>query len=462
MTAGDYAVMRNASNTDSVPNAGSDLLLLWDTSVATSGSGITYSAGTFTLGETGHFLVLCSDQCGTTNTTNNERFNWKTTFTLAGTELDEGFSTGYIRKNSGSQEHVTFSAAVISVSTTTGTGDELQVRSERIDNSTTGTCDRVADRSGITILKLDDTWDYGRYEGSAVTATSNNAAVSVLDATVEEDATFTRTGVNVDMATNNLVLAVYSIKSTEVNPASRSEYQGRVTQGGTPVPGSYSQTYIRDVDNADWGGYSNVCLLDVTSGDDAALEVVSREHGGEDFLMNTMQLVELPAGAEAIIVEATTGNFNTSATDFAWDTNPYIDAAAFTHSTGNTNLDVDNAGDYLAMASQAVLSYESVVRAVPSAHFRVNTTDNETAGAAAYNRGTGTAGFAALATATLLTGLSANDSVYFRNDRLGTVSGSLVNESGGISIVRLSSLFSAAPSVSIPVLSNHYSQLARG
>jgi len=203
-------------------------------------------------------------------------------------------------------------------------------------------------------------------------------------------------------------------------------------------------------------------LLDVASGDDAALEIMSREDGGEDFFGCAMQLVELPAGAEAIIVEATTGNFNTAATDFAWDTNPYIDAAAFTHSTGNTNLDVDNAGDYLAMASQAVLTYEGVTRAVPSAKFRVNTTDNETAGTASYNRGTDNAGFAALATATLLTGLSANDSVYFRNDRLGTATGSLINGSGGMSLGRLSSLFPAAPSSSIPVLSNHYSQMARG
>ena len=62
--------MRNNANTDTIPDTGSDLLLLWDTPVANVGSGITYSAGTFTLGETGHFLVLCSDQTGTAATTN--------------------------------------------------------------------------------------------------------------------------------------------------------------------------------------------------------------------------------------------------------------------------------------------------------------------------------------------------------------------------------------------------------
>ncbi len=99
MAALDYVIRRNASNTDNLPAATSDLLLLWDTAVANEGSGITYSAGTFTLGETGKFLVLCSDQYGTTDTTNNTRTNAKTTFTLAGTELIAGYSTGYIRKN---------------------------------------------------------------------------------------------------------------------------------------------------------------------------------------------------------------------------------------------------------------------------------------------------------------------------------------------------------------------------
>jgi len=101
MSAGDYLKRRNNANTDTVPNAGSDLLLLYDTAVANVGSGITYSAGTFTLGETGNFLVMVSEQIGTTSTTNNERLNAKMTFTLAGTELVEGYSTFFIRKSGG-------------------------------------------------------------------------------------------------------------------------------------------------------------------------------------------------------------------------------------------------------------------------------------------------------------------------------------------------------------------------
>ncbi len=58
MSSGDYKQMRNASNTDAYPpTASGSLLLLWDTAVANVGAGITYSAGTFTLGETGTGFV---------------------------------------------------------------------------------------------------------------------------------------------------------------------------------------------------------------------------------------------------------------------------------------------------------------------------------------------------------------------------------------------------------------------
>jgi len=444
MAAGNYLIRRNASNTDTLPNAGSDLLLLWDTAVANDGSGITYSAGTFTLGETGHFLVLCSDQYGTPDADNN-RCNAKTTFTLDGTELVEGYSTGYIRKTSGSQEFINFSAAIINVATTTGTGDELEVRHERIDSISTTTVDRIPDRSGITIIKLDDTWGYGRYESTTVFTTSgtDNAAVTAtLGTTNEEDSPFEITTNTIDIATDNFVLAVYSIKSEETSPVGRAEYQGRLTLGGTVVPGSYTQTYIRANENSDWGGYSNICLLNPTSGQDLEVEIVSREEGGEDFVA-TVQLVELPAAAAVCIVEATTGDFNTADTNFSWDTNPVIDTDVFTHTTTQANVDVDVDGDYLVGTSLAVDTAAGTAgtRAVPAVSFRVNTTDDETAGGSSYNRDSGTADHATVTTGTLLTGLSTSDSIYALCDRLGTVTTTSNNTNGAMFVLQLDSLF---------------------
>lgn len=449
MATGDFIVRRNVSNVDAIPNAGTDLLTIWDTAVNNTGSGISYSSGTFTLGETGKFLVMCSDYIATTNTTNNERFNWKMTFNLGGTELLEGYSTQYIRKSGGNLGAIAYSAGIIDVTSTTGTADELQVRLERIDDSTAGTANRVAaDRSGITIIKLDDDSNYGMYRSSAATTASSvdNTAVTMdIGTTDQEDSPFTRTSNTVDIGTNNLVLALYSL-SGDTN-GNRLEVQGRLTLGGTVVPGSYSTTYIRNTDNTDWGGMSNTCLLRPTSGDDLELEVVTRELGGNDWT-GTLQLIELPSGAEAAVMEATSGEINASATDFTWDTLPHIDTAAFTATAGTSNIDVDIDDDYLVFASQASTATNSATRATPAGQFRVNSTDVEHAGSSAYNRNTGTADFATLSFGTLLPGLSANDSIYVRNDRIGTNTGAIPCGSGAFGVLRLSSIMPTAPLVS--------------
>ena len=455
MAAGDFVKRRNASNTDTIPDAGSDLLLLWDTAVDSEGSGITYSAGTFTLGETGNFLVICSDQEGTTSTTNNERINTKMTITLAGSEIDEGYSTGYIRKSGGSQECVQSMMCIINVATTTGNGDELQIRKERIDD-TTGTGeepDRIASRSGITIIKLDDSWNYGRYSSSAAFASSgtDNAAVTAnIQTTDEEDSPFTRSTNTVDIATTNYVLALYSLKSEDASPSGRAEYQGRLTLNSTPIPGSYSQCYIRVTDNCDWGGMCGFALIEPTSGDDLELEVVSRELGGEDFTA-TLQLVELPSSAEVALLEETTGSFNeTTATNFNWTNTPtIIDTDSFTYDATNDDIDVDEADDYLVFAGFAddTAGGTGAQRAVPSFLFRVNTTDDEAGGNSCYNRSSGTAEHSAIAAGNLLTGLSANDTIQTRISALGTLNTDITADSAAFALIRLSTLFTAAAGI---------------
>lgn len=452
MAALDYVVRRNNANTDTIPDAGSDLALLWDTLVDSVGSGITGgdsgASGVFTLGETGKFLVFCTDQEGTTDETNNERINTKMTLTLAGSELTEGYSTGYIRKNStGSLESMPFSAAIIDVATTTGNGDELVIRKERIDTTAVGgrESDRIADRSGIMILKLDDSWNYGLYRGSAFSAsgTDDVAVTADLDTTDEQDGTvFNRTTNTIAVNTSNLVLAIYSFKGEDATPSGRAEYQGRITRGGTVVDMSWSHIYLRTTDNSDWCGTSGCALWEGTgSSQDVELELVSREALVNDFEA-TLQLIELPAAAEAIIVSdnTATGNINAAATNFNWaNAADYIDTDAFTFSSGQTNLDVDNAGDYIAMAGWGRLTYLAATRSVAASSFMVNTTEQEICGNATYNRNSNHAGFGSLNMGTLLTSLSADDSVHARHDRIGTNSTAAAC-AGGMALIRLSSL----------------------
>lgn len=457
MAAGDFFIKGNTGHTSEIPDAGSDLLLLWDTDIDSEGSGISYSAGVFTLGETGRFLVLVSEYYGTTDTTGNERINAMLSFYLDGTQLKEGRSTGYIRKTGGAQEFINFSAAIIEVTSTTGTADELETRIERIDNSTAGTVDRIASRSKVCILKLDDAWGYGRYESSAAftpSATDDTRNTADIGSTVEQDSPFTRTGNVVDIATNNLVLAIYGFYNDDTDTLSgRTEMQGVLDLAGAEVPGSWSQTYgPRVQDDTNWGGMCNVSLLEPTSGDDLTLMLVSREDADEDWFA-TLQLVELPSAAEAIIVERATaaGDYNAAGTDFAWQSNPYIDTDAFTHTTGQANVDVDNAGDYLGMYSLGTHEDAGVsgTRATPAGILRVEPSGYTVGASSSYNRNTANSTHPTLSGAGLLPGLDADDSITVRANRIGTDTTTMAGQ-GGMAIIRLSSLFPPPASTASP------------
>ena len=102
-------------------------------------------------------------------------------------------------------------------------------------------------------------------------------------------------------------------------------------------------------------------------------------------------------------------------------------------------------GDYLVMASlgETDNTGAAATRAVPALQFRVQTTDDETSGNSSYHRNSGTAEHATVAGAALLTGLSANDSIHTRLDRIGTNSTSIPCDDGAFSVIRLSSLAAA-------------------
>ncbi len=459
MAAGDYIVRRNNANTDEVPNTGTSLVCLWDTSVGSKGS-MSYLDGVFTLGETGRYLVFYSDQYVTASTTNNERLCVVTRLRLGGSFLDEGRSSGFIRKASGSQEYINSGAAIIEVTSISGTDDELEIVHDRVDDVTTASQrpDRTPDRSGVTILKLDDSWNYGRYitTGNKSPSTTDFASIDLsFDSNVQEDSPFTRTGADIDIASGNICLVAWSLNINNTG-STRSEYGARLTLDGSFVHGSVNQGYARgSQEDCTDGSMSGFCLIDPTSGQDLTLSVTSWENGTSNALLSgcNLQIVELPSSAQVAIVEATTGDINAAATDFTWDTAPRIDTAAFTHTTTEANVDVDNAGDYLVNVSMGETDDigSSATRAEPAVNFRVNTTNLEHIGASSHARSTQQAEHGGMSCGGLLLGLSADDSIIARVDKLNsTAAAAIPCDQGGMQILRLSSVFDpppAAPSI---------------
>jgi len=442
----DFVVRRNNANTDTYPDAASDLVLLWDTAVDSTGSGIVYSAGTFTLGETGHFLVMVSDRASSTQT---NRIGGKITLNLGGTELRPGYSTFWRRGADGHNSSIAMSVAIIDVTSTAGSADDLIIRAERSDNqSPTPTYDRVATESGISIIKLDDTHNYARYEGSAFngSTTDNVRIVADLDTTLEEDSPFSRTGNVIDIATTNTVLAIITMQFVETTGGTaRHEYQSNAELNGTPILGSWNQHYIRYDQDTDWESKTTMFLIYPASGDDLDLGVITRETGEAKGWLASLQLWELPSGATTCTLEATTGDFNLNGALFVWDTVKSDTSADFTCIAADGNIEAEFAGEAILMSGQAYTqnTAEAGTRAAPGSKFGILVTPTEQAGAGCYNRADATAGHCALSQATLQTGISANDRLRAFNIRLSAVTTSIENEEGAFSAINLASLVAA-------------------
>ena len=444
----DFMVRRNNANTDTYPDAASDLDLIWDTLVDSTGSLITYSGATFTLGETGHFLVMASDRASSTQT---NRIGGKITLNLGGTELRPGYSTFWRRGADGHNQSIAMSVAIIDVTSTSGTADDLIIVAERSDNqSPTPTYDRVTTESGISIIKLDDTHNYARYEGSAFNGSTsdNTRIVADLDTTLEEDSVFSRTGNVITLNTSNPVVAIYTMQFVETTGGTgRHEYQSNLELEGTPVLGSWSQHYIRYDQDTDWDSKTVMVILYQTTGDELDLGVITRELGEAKGWLASLQLWELPSGATTCTLEATTGNFNLASALFIWDTVKSDTSADFTCTTTSGNIEAEFAGEAILMAGQAYTqdTAEAGTRAAPGSKFGIQVTPSEQAGHGCYNRADATAGHCAVSMATLQTGVAANDNLRAFNIQLSAVTTSIENEEGAFSAINLASLAAAAP-----------------
>ena len=440
-------VRQNSANTDTYPNLGSgDLLLLWDALVDSAGSTITYSSGIFTLGETGHFLVMVSDRAATTHA---NRTSGKMTMTLGSTELREGHSTFWRRDTTENHDScIAMSVAIINVTSTAGTNDDLTIRVERIDNQTASPAhNRVATESGITIIKLDDANSFARYESATPwqpSTSDNTRVVQTLGTTLEETGPFTRTGNVVDIATTNPVVAIYTTQKIVVPGSGRHEYQSDLRLNGTAVPGGWNQYYPRHEQDTDMEAKTTMVLLYPTSGDDLELGFITRELGVAETWRSSLQLWELPSGATTATLEAITGDMNVDDVAFVWDTVKSDTSSDFTLAATSADIECEFAGEAIVMSGQAYTqnAAEFGQRSAPGAKFYINGEGLNQAGCSNYNRDTGTAGHVAISMCTLITGIVANDDLRVHNIRMSDVTTQVVNEEGAFSAIRLSSLFS--------------------
>jgi hypothetical protein len=443
-TPGDYLIRRNdLDSTTTVTTA--DLDALWDLEVASQGSSITYSAGTFTLAA-GKYLVMWSERFDSSEITDNTRVEIQGRLVIGGTESSIGAGQTYIRKLNDQQAAVISGAGIIDIASD---DTSLLTRFRRTDTSIDATVARVVDWGGVTILTLDDTWNYGRYSLNAETATVGGAAAFediVWSSTDEEETGFSRSGADITITNAGRYLVTYSIPITTDTGADRTEYVSRMRLNNTTeIEGSRVSTYMRESQGTNDGVLSYIGIIDVGAGDVLSVEMLATDGtitGDNMENGSSIQILQLPAGNETIIVEATTGEMNPlTLTEFAWDTTPHIDASAFTDTSPTDSfIEVDVNDDYLFFATHA--TDNGGARTFSTGRFSVNDTLSNYAAGGQFNRSSG-ADAAGYSFGSLLTGLSAGDDISLENIFIEVTQSSQTLNHGAMSGLRLGSIFVA-------------------
>jgi len=435
MPAGDFHIRRNSSLTTAIPNAGSNVDSDWDVVEKEVGSIVTYTNPNFQL-DIGLYLVMYSEKFTTTDTTNNERIEIQGEIHVSGTGVVGGYSQDYIRKSSGQQDCNLSGYMILDV---TSDNTDVFIRFYRTDNSTTGTVNRVVDFGSVIILELDDTDNYGLYSTSSSEATSGSTERTLnIDTNDRQDTGFTRTGSAVDVANTGRYLVTYSIDISTTGTG-REDVVGRLTNAGTEIVGSNSFCYIRGGDGCQDGALTWIGIIDLAGGEDLDVRWQAPQSATMTAAAGaTLQIWQIPSGADEAIMEATTGDYNADA-DFTWDTLPHIDTGSFTATAGNSNIDIDQADYCLTFATFHQDAPDSPQRAYPELAVNVDGSLSKTATGGVYHRNNGGAGIVAVTIADLVQ-TDTNSSIEIHTTPTGA-SGTLTNDSAQFAILSLESLF---------------------
>ena len=457
-TPGDYLIRRNDLDTTSVTTANLDAL--WDLQVASNGTSITYSAGTFTLAS-GKYLVMFSERFDTTDITNNQRVEIQGRLVIGGVPSSVGAGQTFIRKEDGSagdwqRAAVVSGAAIIDIASN---GTSLLTRFYRTDTSSDagGTVDRTPDWGGVTLLALDDAWNYARYSLNATTATVDTFADVVWLFNDEQETGFSRSGADITLTNAGRYLVSYTIPIATNAGTDRTEYVSRMRLNNTTeIEGSRVSTYIRQSQSTQDGVLSYVGIIDVGASDVLSVEMDATDGAiASDNMENGsgIQLLQLPVTNQTIIVESTTATaaMNPSTlTEFAWDSTPHIDTGSFTDTSPTDSFfKVDLADDYLFFATHA--TDNGAVRTFSTGRFSVNDTISNYAAGGQFNRSSG-ADDAGYSFGSLLTGLSASDDISLENIFIEVDHANQDLHFGALSGIRLGSVFGLTDDVTVTTM----------
>lgn len=233
-----FSVFRDATWGENITTSAQTLS--WDTEVSANPE-IPIDAGNdgFDLTAGWHYLVMYSVPIRSSGWTDrSEAQSW---LRLNGsTPVPYSYGSSYIRRIDGDFEGYNEWASVISVAP----GDNVDLQIQKTDTHT-ATIERTPNRSGINILKLDDTWDYARVRPSAsqsILTSWEDVNISTID---ELDVgTFSRSGNDITLSETWKYLITYSVW-TQTTGTDRTNNETRLTLDWIEVEATRATAYAR-------------------------------------------------------------------------------------------------------------------------------------------------------------------------------------------------------------------------
>ena len=345
-----FTVFRDATGGEVID--GTVQTLSWDTEVIED-TDIPLLAGDtdFDMVSWWHYLVMYSVPVNSTSGAN--RSETQTWLRLnSGTNLSYGRGSAYIRRVDGDDDWYNEGAAVIDVAP----NDTIELQIQRTSTNTAWV-QRTANRSGINILKLDDTWEYARLR-SSVNQTVNTSWTDVLIDTEDElDAgNFSRAGTDLTLSQQGHYLITYNVWFTTTG-SDRKNNETRLTLDGIELEGTRSVAYIRAQEGSFDGIASYVGIIETNS----VNQILNLETFRESTLQGTtnevnsnltgLTVTKLPDTADYIRLWETWGGQDMTQvadTPVTFDTVLEQDATKFDYSPINpSEIEVKVDGDFM-------------------------------------------------------------------------------------------------------------------
>ena len=289
----------------------------------------------------------------------NNRAEFQTNLTLAGSQLAVGRAQGYIRRAGGADEAVMSGGAIITVA---ADDDILTLETRRSDNNGDANLPRrTPGLTAIQLLKLENAWDYLNLERSANQTGVNNATfIDVAYDTINAGSSFgtafsfstTSGDITLNEAGLYLIFANTSVQKADNN--TRTQYNQRFTLDGVEVAGSETTTYVRGNENTSNGVAAIGRIISATAGQVLNVEVNKEASIGTNGVIQggetAITMVKLPSTAEYISLLDTPNqevNDNPGPDPVTFATQVDASSSWFSHTGGGSTVTVNQDSDYL-------------------------------------------------------------------------------------------------------------------